>query len=616
MKKINDNKKRNKYQEYTNKNGKHDKPESFFKTFGQLLKQLKSVKGLMAAVIASGILATALSVTGPLFLGQIIDRIQEQVTNKLTGLPFDIKPITNLLLAIIGVYLLSSIMQYFQRYSMAGVAQKVTRSLREQVNGKLTSMPLKFFDTNTKGDILSRIINDVDNIDLTLQNNFIQIITCIVTCLGTLVVMLTVSVKMTFITLSIVPVCAFVGFTLAARSKRYFRAMWKKTGELNGHIEEMYTGHQIIKAFCHEDKAIEEFDEINEELYTVSKKAQYISGLIMPFINFVNNIGFVIICIVGGIYIADGSAELSVGAITTFITCSRTFLQPIVDLANIANTLQSSLASAERVFKVINEEDEVKDTDKDFSENFVAKIVFEDVDFSYTPEKSLINKMNLTVNPGEMIAIVGPTGAGKTTLVNLLMRFYEINSGKITIGGTDITDVSRKNLRKNFGMVLQDAWLFYGTIKENLSYGRDNLTDDEIIQAAKAACIHNYIESLPDKYNTILDENGSNFSQGQRQLLTIARAILADPKILILDEATSSVDTKTEVQIQKAMNTLMQGRTNFVIAHRLSTIREADKILVVNDGEIIECGTHDELMSSDTFYRELYLSQFTNTTAS
>lgn len=616
MKKMNDNKKRTKYQEYTNKNGHHDKPESFIKTFGQLLRQLKPVKGLMTAVVISGIFATALSVTGPLFLGQIIDRIQEQVTNKLNGLPFDIKPISNILLLILGVYLLSSLMQYFQRYSMAGVAQKVTRSLREQVNGKLSSMPLRFFDTHTKGDVLSRIINDVDNIDLTLQNNFIQIITCIVTCLGTLVVMLMVSVKMTLITLSIVPVCAFVGFSLAGRSKRYFRSLWRKTGELNGHIEEMYTGHQIVKAFCHEEKAIEEFDEINEELYTVSKRAQFISGLIMPFINFVNNAGFVIICIVGGIYIADGSGELSVGAITTFITCSRTFLQPIVDLANIANTLQSSLASAERVFNVINEEDEVKDSNSDFPENFEAKIVFEHVDFAYTPDKPLISDMNLTVNPGEMIAIVGPTGAGKTTLVNLLMRFYEINSGKITISGTDITDVSRKNLRKIFGMVLQDTWLFHGTVKENLSYGHDNLTDEEIISAAKAARIHDYIENLPDKYDTVLDENGSNFSQGQRQLLTIARALLADPKILILDEATSSVDTRTEAQIQKAMKTLMQGRTNFVIAHRLSTIREADKILVVNDGQIIENGTHYELMKEDTFYRDLYLSQFSVSDAS
>ncbi len=606
-------KQRKKYQEYANLKDTHDKPQSFFKTLGQLLMQLKPLKGLMTFVIFVSVLSTALSVTGPLFLGQIIDRIQEQVNNKLTGLPFDIKPISNILLVILAVYILSALMQYFQRYSMAGVAQKVTRSLREQINSKLSNLPLKFFDSHTKGDILSRIINDVDNIDMTLQNNFIQIITCVVTCLGTLVVMLMVSAKMTLITLSIVPVCAFIGFSMAAKSKKYFRSLWRKTGELNGHIEEMYTGHQIIKAFCHEEKAIEEFDEINEELFSVSKKAQFISGLIMPFINFVNNIGFVIICIVGGIYIAKGTGELSVGAITTFITCSRTFLQPIVDLANIANSLQSSLASAERIFNVINEDDAVKDSDQGFPENLESRIVFDSVNFAYTPDKRLINNMNLVVNPGEMIAIVGPTGAGKTTLVNLLMRFYEIESGRITVGSTDIRDVSRKNLRKIFGMVLQDTWLFQGTVKENLSYAKDNVTDEEIYACAKAAKAHDFIQALPDGYDTVLDENGSNLSQGQRQLLTIARALLADPKVLILDEATSSVDTRTEAHIQKAMRALMQGRTNFVIAHRLSTIREADKILVVNDGEIIESGTHDELMKSETFYRELYISQFTNT---
>lgn len=607
--------KKSKYYEYTKNRGTENKPASFFKTFGQLLRQLKPLKGLMSAVCVSGIISTALSVSGPLLLGQIVDKIQIQVTNKLSGLPFDIKPVGNMLLIILGVYVLSSLMTYFQRYSMAGVAQKVTRSLREQINTKLSTLPLRFFDSNTKGDILSRIINDVDNIDLTLQNNLIQIITSVVTCLGTLVVMILVSPKMTLITLSVVPISLVVGFTLAGRSKRYFRSMWKKTGELNGHIEEMFTGHKIIKAFNHEDKAIEEFDEINEELYRVSKKAQFISGLIMPFINFVNNIGFVIICIVGGIFIANGDSELSVGAITTFITCSKMFLQPIVDLASISNNLQSSLACVERIFNIIDEDDPVTDADGDFPEDLECRIELSNVNFAYTPDKPLISDMNLTVNPGELVAIVGPTGGGKTTLVNLLMRFYEIDSGSITIGGTDIRDVSRENLRKIFGMVLQDTWLFKGTVKENLSYGKDTVTDDEIISATKAARVHNVISSLPDGYDTILDEDGTNLSQGQRQLLTIARALITDPKILILDEATSSVDTKTEAQIQKAMKTLMEGRTNFVIAHRLSTIREADKILVVNEGKIIECGTHNELMSSDTFYRDLYLSQFTNTSA-
>lgn len=610
-----ENKKVSKYKEYAKVADTGLKPASFIKTFIQLLKQLKPLKLIMVAVVICSIIATAMSVLGPFLLGKIIDKIQEQVTNKLAGLPFDIKPITGILSVIFVIYVLCSLMTYFQRYSMAGVAQKVTRSLREQVNFKLSHLPLKFFDTHTKGDILSRIINDVDNIDLTLQNNLIQIITSVVTCIGTLAVMIYVSPKMTLIAMSIVPVSVFIGFYMAGKSKKYFRSLWSKTGELNGHIEEMYTGHQIIKAFNHEDKSIEEFDEINEELFNVSKKAQFISGLIMPFVNFVNNIGFVLICLMGGIYIAKGDGELSVGAITTFITCSKMFLQPIVDLANIANNLQSSLASAERVFKVIDEENEAVDVEADFPENFKCEIKFDNVSFAYSPDKPLIENMNLDVKPGEMVAIVGPTGGGKTTLVNLLMRFYETNSGVISIDGTDITKVSRKNLRKNFGMVLQDTWLFKGTVKENLSYGRDNVTFEEIVSAAKSAKAHDFIKALPDGYDTVLDEDGTNLSQGQRQLLTIARALIADPKILILDEATSSVDTRTEAQIQKAMKTLMRGRTNFVIAHRLSTIRDADKILVVNDGQIIENGTHDELMSGDTFYRELYMSQFTDTSA-
>lgn len=605
-------KERKKYAEYADKIGAENKPESFFKTLGQFLLQLKPLKGLMTAVIISGIISTALSVTGPLLLGDIVDIIQEQVANKLAGMTFDIKPIGRILFIILAIYTVSSLMTYFQRYSMAGVAQKVTCSLREQINTKLSHLPLKFFDSHTRGDILSRVINDVDNIDLTLQNNFIQVITSVVTCLGTLVVMLIVSVKMTLITLSIVPISALIGFSIAGKSKKYFRSLWRKTGELNGHIEEMFTGHNIVKAFCYENKAIEEFDEINEELFDVSKKAQFISGLIMPFISFANNIGFVLICIVGGIYIARGDGELSVGAITTFITCSKMFLQPIVDLANIANNLQSSMASAERIFKIINEDDEIKDTDKNFPSDFECKIVFENVNFAYSSDKPLITDMNLTVNPGELVAIVGPTGGGKTTLVNLLMRFYEIDSGKITIGGVDITDVSRNNLRNIFGMVLQDTWLFNGTVKENLSYSKSGATDEEIISAAKAAKAHDFILSLPDGYDTLLDADGTNLSQGQKQLLTIARALIADPKILILDEATSSVDTRTEEQIQNAMKTLMNGRTNFVIAHRLSTIREADKIIVVNDGKIIESGSHNELMGKKSFYRELYLSQFTS----
>ena len=521
----------------------------------------------------------------------------------------DFTYIGHILLLMIGLYIISAVFSFMMAYIMAGVSQRTVYSMRKDIKTKLDRLPLKYFDGRTHGEILSRVTNDVDNISTTLQQSLTQLITSIVTLVGILVMMLSISRLLTLIALVTLPVCAFITTYIAKKSQKYFAEQQKTLGELNGHIEEMYTGHKIVKAFGHEEDSIEKFSEVNTRLYNVGWKAQFMSGVIMPALNFINNIGYVLVCVIGGLLVAK--SKIAIGDIQAFIQYIRQFTQPIVQTANIANVIQSTVASAERVFEILDEEEEVPDIE--YAVETIpsqGNVRFEHVRFGYNPGDILIDDMNIDVKKGATIAIVGPTGAGKTTIVNLLMRFYELDGGRITLDGTDIKDLKRGDLRTLFGMVLQDTWLFNGTIRDNIAYGRDNVTEEEIVRAAMAAHADHFIRTLPDGYDTILNEEASNISQGQRQLLTIARAVLADPLILILDEATSNVDTRTEMLIQKAMTDLMQGRTSFVIAHRLSTIRDADLILVMNKGTIIEQGNHEELLAQDGFYANLYYSQF------
>lgn len=545
------------------------------------------------------------------------------------GPKIDFDYIGNIILILIGLYFISALFSYIQQYIMAGVAQNTVFDMRRDVNEKLNKLPLKYFDSRTHGEILSRVTNDLDTVASTLQQSLTQFITSIVTIIGVIVMMLTISPMLTLVTITTLPLSVLVTILIAKKSQNYFKEQQKALGELNGHVEEMYTGHKIVKVFGHEEKAINEFNEINERLYNVGWKAQFISGIIMPMMNFINNIGYVLVSVVGGIFVTNG--KITVGNIQAFIQYSRQFGQPIVQTANIANILQSTVAAAERVFEILDEVEEIPDEENakviDLKNNEIKEknlnngelkvvgelkggVKFEGVKFGYKETVTLMENMNIDVKSGQTVAIVGPTGAGKTTLVNLLMRFYEIQGGKILIDGVDIKDFKRGDLRSMFGMVLQDTWLFTGSIKDNIAYSRKDATFEEVVRAAKAAHADHFIRTLPEGYDTILNEEASNISQGQKQLLTIARVILANPSILILDEATSSVDTRTEVQIQKAMNSLMQGRTSFVIAHRLSTIRDADLILVMNNGTIIEQGNHHELLEKDGFYADLYNSQF------
>ncbi|MEN6324855.1 MAG: ABC transporter ATP-binding protein [Syntrophomonas sp.] len=590
-----------------------EKAKDFKGTFKRLLGYLQPRRGQLVMVFLFAILSTVFSILSPKIMGQAITKLFDGLMLKMRHVPgahIDFVYIQHIVFILLGLYLASAAFAYIQQFIMAGVAQKTVYDMRQDINNKLARLPLKFFDVHSHGEILSRVTNDIDNIATTLQQSLTQLITSIVTLLGIIVMMLTISPMLTLITLITLPLYAMVTSRVASSSQKYFALQQKSLGELNAHVEEMYTGHQIVKVFGHETASIEEFKDINQRLYESGWKAQFVSGIIMPLMTFIGNIGYVLICVVGGIMVSQRS--ITIGDIQAFIQYSRQFTHPIVQTANIVNVIQSTIASAERVFEVLDEPEELPDSKNakliDFPQGHVK---FANVDFSYQADVSLIENMNIEVKPGQTIAIVGPTGAGKTTLVNLLMRFYELNSGKITIDGVDIRDIKRGALRGIFGMVLQDTWLFNGTIRENIAYGREGASEQEIIQAAVAAHADHFIRTLPEGYNTVLNEEATNLSQGQKQLLTIARAFLADPAILILDEATSSVDTRTEVYIQKAMTTLMKGRTSFVIAHRLSTIRDAGLILVMNNGSVIEKGTHKELLSQGGFYADLYNSQFT-----
>ena len=594
-----------------------EKPKNFQGTLRRLLGYFLPQKYRLIIVLVTAILGATFNIVGPKILGLATTRLftgivaRYQATARHQPAPgIDFGYIATVLLILLGLYIISSIFTYIQQYVMAGVAQRTMYWMRRQVDEKLSLLPLKYFDAHTHGEIMSRAVNDMDNLSTVLTQSVTQLITSVVTLVGVIILMLTISPLLSLIVVLTLPLSLLVTIGVAKRSQNYFRSQQRALGVLNGHVEEMYTGHKIVKAFGHERQSIDEFNERNEQLYNASWRAQFVSGTIMPLMRSIGNFGYVFVAVVGGILVTQGA--IAIGDVQAFIQYAQQFTQPITQLANFANVIQSALASAERIFELLDEPEEVPETESaKVIEHPDGAIQFQHVRFGYNEDAILMEDMNIDVRPGQMIAIVGPTGAGKTTLVNLLMRFYEVNGGMILVDGVPINDIKRGALRRMFGMVLQDTWLFNGTIRENIAYGREDATEEEIIQAARAANADHFIRTLPQGYNTVLNEEASNISSGQKQLLTIARAFLADPEILILDEATSSVDTRTEMQIQKAMSELMKGRTSFVIAHRLSTIRDADLILVMNHGTIIEKGTHEELLAENGFYADLYNSQFT-----
>ena len=589
------------------------KPKNFRATLSRLLGYFRPQLLPLIAVVVAAIVSAAFTIVGPKILGLAITKLfdgwVQKFILKVPHASIDFTYIDTILLILLGLYIISAAFGYLQQYLMAGVAQRTVYTLRRQVDEKLGRLPLKFYDSRTHGEIMSRAVNDLDNISTTLQQSLTQLITSVVTLVGVVVLMLTINVVLTLVVMVTLPLSVFVTTVIAKRSQTYFARQQRALGVLNGHVEEMYTGHKIVKAFGHEGESVATFSRLNDNLYDAGWRAQFVTGIIFPLMMFIGNIGYVFVAVIGGIMVTQRA--ISIGDVQAFILYARQFSQPITQLASISNTIQLTIASAERVFELLDETEETPDA---ANASVIAEpqgvVEFQHVDFSYSPDAPLIEDMNIDVKPGQMIAIVGPTGAGKTTLVNLLMRFYDVNAGAIQVDGTDIRELRRGDLRRMFGMVLQDTWLFNGTIRENIAYGREHATEEEIAQAARAAQADHFIRTLPESYNTVLNQEATNISQGQKQLLTIARAFLADPAVLILDEATSSVDTRTEILIQKAMSELMKGRTSFVIAHRLSTIRDADLILVMNHGSIIEQGTHEGLLAKGGFYADLYNSQF------
>ena len=592
-----------------------EKAKNFKGTVGQLIKYMGRYKIGVLVVLIFAVASTVFSIAGPKILGKATTELFNGLVEKVSGsgsINFD--KIGKILLFLLGVYLLSAACSFIQGWIMSGITQKVCFRFREDISKKINRMPMKYFESRTVGEVLSRITNDVDTLGQGLNQSVTQLITSVTTLIGILIMMLTISPLMTLIALVILPVSGILIGLVVKASQKYFVAQQKYLGKINGQVEEVYSGHNIVKAFNKEEDMQKEFDETNAVLFQSAWKSQFLSGMMMPIMTFVGNLGYVAVAVVGGMQVISGNIE--VGDIQSFIQYVKSFTQPITQVAQVSNMLQSTAAAAERVFEFLGEEEEDLTVEHPVKlEHVEGSVSFEHVKFGYDPEKIIVNDFDCKVNPGQMVAIVGPTGAGKTTMVKLLMRFYDVNSGSIKVDGHDLRDFNRADLRENFGMVLQDTWLFKGTIMENIRYGRLDATDEEVIAAAKAAHAHHFISTLPGGYQMELNEDASNVSQGQKQLLTIARAILADNPVLILDEATSSVDTRTEERIQKAMNNLMKGRTSFVIAHRLSTIKDADIILVMKDGDIIEQGNHEELLAKGGFYADLYNSQFEEATA-
>ncbi|WP_297630809.1 ABC transporter ATP-binding protein [uncultured Clostridium sp.] len=592
--------------------GTGEKARDFKGSGRRLLKYLKPFKVKLTFVIIMTILSTAFTVLSPKILGDTLNVILDGMMEKFKGIPgasIDFTKLGHYIIILLCLYVFSSLFLYLQKFIMSEVAQNTVLNLRTAVDEKLHRLPINYFDTHPQGDVLSRVTNDIDTIASTLQQSLTQLITAVITIIGITIMMLTISPILTLICIITLPICFLIAMPLIKKSQRFFFNQQRQLGALSGHVEEIYSGHTVIKSFGQEDESIKKFDEINGKLYNSAWKAQFMANILMPIMSLISNIAYVGIAVVGGIMVING--RLQVGYIQSFIQYSRQFTQQISQTTNIASVLQTTMAAAERVFEILDEPDAIADPiNPDVIESPEGNVDFKDVKFGYSEDKILMDDMNIHVKAGQTVAIVGPTGAGKTTLINLMMRFYELNDGAITFDGVDITKFSREYLRSMFGMVLQDTWLFNGSIKDNIAYGRKGATMDDIIEAAKAAHADHFIRTLPEGYDTILNEEASNISQGQKQLLTIARAILANPKVLILDEATSSVDTRTESYIQNAMTRLMEGRTNFVIAHRLSTIKDADLILVMDKGNVIEQGNHNELMNQGGFYADLYNSQF------
>ena len=629
------------------------KAKNFKGTMKKLISYLKPYRIAIITVAIFAIGSAAFSIVGPKILGEATTTIFNGLVSKVngTGTGIDFTYVGQILIFLLGLYLISAAFSFVQSFVMSGVSQKISYNLRKEISKKINLMPLKYFDTKTHGEILSRVTNDVDTMTQSLNQIMTQFITSITTLIGVLIMMISISGVMTVATILMLPLSGILISQVVKRSQKFFKTQQEYLGHVNGQVEEIYGGHSIVKAFNCEEEAIREFNRLNDKLYNSAWKSQFLSGMMMPIMTFIGNLGYVMVSILGGWLAIKGS--ITVGNIQSFIQYVRSFNQPIAQTAQIANLVQATAAAAERVFEFLEEEEEVQFAEnpvrinnpmagvvgREFAEeeketkerphhrktseaeNEIAvnkdglieiegSVDFDHVNFGYTKDKTIINDFTAHIKPGQKVAIVGPTGAGKTTMIKLLMRFYDVNSGAILIDGYNIEDFNRQDLRSIFGMVLQDTWLFNGSIKENIRYGKLNATDEQVIEAAKAANVHHFVKTLPDGYNMILNEEASNVSAGQKQLLTIARAILADPKILILDEATSSVDTRTEVLIQKAMDNLMKGRTSFVIAHRLSTIRDADLILVMKDGDIVEQGTHEELLAKGGFYSNLYNSQF------